>query len=58
VEYDKIELKTRNAFLLACEKRGIEAVVLVALASEMQNNDEAEGAHKAALDAVLSLYEL
>ena len=55
---EKVEFRTRNAFALTCENKGLSAVILYALSAGFGTlNDDAVNAHKAALDALVRLYE-
>lgn len=48
---------TRNLVQLACEKKGIESVLLVSAAGKYEGNAEARDSHKAAIESIIRLYE-
>ncbi|MCG2720212.1 MAG: hypothetical protein L6266_05835 [Nanoarchaeota archaeon] len=59
-EHDAIELKTRNAFAMRCQKKGVNSLELVTLAHKITNepNNEIIRAHKVVLDSLIRFYEL
>ena len=52
-----ISIGTRNAIALECQKLGVESVMLATTASKHSKNKESLDSHKAALEAVIRIYE-
>lgn len=48
---------TRNLIQLACEKKGIESLLLVSAAGKYGGNADARDSHKAAIESIIQLYE-